>query len=38
MSKVLDQIIKEGNTQLLALRQKSLEEQQGVFNAITSLS
>ena len=36
--KLLDKIILEGNTSLLALRQKSLEEPNGVFDAITSLS
>ena len=35
---IFDRIISEGNTSLLMLRQKSLEEPNGVFDAVTSLS
>ena len=35
---IIDRIISEGNTSLLTLRQKSLEEPNGVFDAVTSLS
>lgn len=35
---LIDQIIEGGNTQMLVMRQKSMEEPHGVFNAVTSLS
>ena len=37
-SELINELIKGGNTQTLVLRKKSLEEQHGVFNAVTSLS
>lgn len=35
---ILNQLILEGNTQLLALRKASLKSTRSLFNAITSLS
>ena len=37
-SALLDKIIAGGNSQMLTLRQASLTEDEGIFNAVTSLS
>ena len=36
--KLIDKIVAEGNSQMLVMRQKSIEEEFGVFNAVTSIS
>ncbi len=35
---LIDRVIHDGNAQMLVLRQASLDEPEGVFNAVTSLS
>jgi hypothetical protein len=34
----LEKLVKEGNTSMLVLRQASLDQENGIFDAVTSLS